>query len=82
MKITKATFIYKDNISVVLNSSQQGSILNHKCLALSYHFYCKQVAREAVEVRHILTKLNLVDTLTKGLDSTSFHNYFLPIIVN
>ena len=78
MIFSKPIVIYEDNMSVILNSTQLESILNHKCIALSYHFYCKQVA----EVTHILTKLNLVDALKKGLDSTNFNDYFLPFMVN
>ena len=43
MKVKKPTIIYEDNMSVVINCTNPGSTLQHKSMALSYHFYEKIV---------------------------------------
>ena len=82
MRVTRPTMTHEENMTVVLNSSQPGSNLNHKAMALSCHFCREHVAGDVVEVRHVDSKKNLSDSLTKGLDSTDFHNYFMPFMVN
>ena len=69
-------------MSIILNSIIPGSNLQHKSMALLYHFCHKYVVGSVVEVRYVKSKENLSNALTKGLDSTDFHNYFIPFIVN
>ena len=51
-------------------------------MALSCYFCREQLAGDVVEVRQATSKKNLTDALTKGLDSTDFHNCFMPFMVN
>ena len=37
MRITKPTIVYEDNVAVVMNSTEPGSVLQHKSVALSYN---------------------------------------------
>ena len=82
MKMTKPTVIFEDNMAVVLNSSNPGSTLQHKSIALSYHFCREHVSGGVVKVRHIRTDINLSDAMTKALDSTAFHNCIMPYMWN
>ena len=82
MKVEAPVIIYKDNILVVLNTIELGSNLNYKVIALVYHFYREYIAGGVVDVRKVHTKENLSDTMTKGLDSNNFHNFFIPFMSN
>ena len=82
MFITKPTIIHKDNMVVVMNSTNPGSTLQHKSMALSYHYCREHIASGVVEIRHISSEKNLADGLTKELDSTPFSNCFLPFMLN
>ena len=82
MYITKPTIIYEDNMSVVLSSSNPDSILQHKSIALSYHFVREHISGEVIEIRKVHTSQNIADTLTKGLDSSRFHNCTMLIMHN
>ena len=82
MRVAQPTTTYEDSMAVVLNSTQPGSNLNHKPMALSYYFCREHVAGGVVEVRHVNSKKKLFNALTKGLDSTDFHNCFIPFIAN
>ena len=82
MKVKAPVIIYKDNMSVVLNTIELGSNLNYKAMALVYYFCREHVASRVVEVRKVYTKENLSNTMTIGLDSNNFHNFFIPFISN
>ena len=82
MRVTKPTIIYEDNISVVLSSSNPDSTLQHKSMALSYYFAREHVSGEVAEIQKVHVSQNIADALTKGLDSSGFRNYSMPIIHN
>ena len=82
MRVTKPVIIYEDNMSVVLNTMEPSSNLNHKAMALSYYFCREHVAGGVVEIRKVASKDNLSDRMTKGLDLNNFHNCFIPFISN
>lgn len=82
VKITKPTPIYVDNMGVVLNANDPASALNKKHVALSYHYVREHVANDVVQIRKIDTKDNYADAFTKGLTSTSFHDFFYELLIN
>ena len=82
MRVTKPTIIYEDNMSVVLSSSNLESTLQYKSMALSYHFAREHVSGEVAEIQKVHVSQNIADALTKGLDSSGFRNYSMPIIHN
>ena len=82
MRMIYPTTIYEDNMSIVLNTSDLDSNLNQKSMALSYHFCHEHIANSIVEVRHVNTKENLLDALTKGLESLDHHNCFMSFMSN
>ena len=82
MKVTKPAILYEDNMSVVINSTNPGSTLQHKSMALSYHFVREHCYGDVVEVRKIASENNTSDALTKGLDSSSFNSCIMPVMSN
>jgi hypothetical protein len=74
--VSKATSIWVDNMSVILNATNPGSSLNKKHVALAYHFVREHVANDVVEIRKIDSIDNYADPFTKALNSTEFHNFF------
>ena len=82
MKVTRPTITHEDNMSVVMNCTNPGSKLSHKSMALSHHFVREHSYGEVVEIRKVASNDNTSDVMTKGLDSASFNNCMLPIMVN
>ena len=69
-------------MSVVLNVTNPGRILNRKTVALSYHFVREHVAKNAVEGRKIHTSENFEDSFIKPLASNDFHGFYHECMVN
>lgn len=65
MKVTEPTIAHENNIDAVVSSSDPGSILQHKNKALSYNFCREYCTEEIAQIRHIKSKCNLADSLTK-----------------
>ena len=82
IRVTKPTIICEDNMSVVLSSSNPGSTLQHKSIALSYHFVREYVSGEVAETRKVHISQNIANALTKGLDSSRFYNCMILIMHN
>jgi len=82
VRVQQATNIWVDNMSVVLSSTNPGSPLNKKNVALAYHFVREHAANEVVSIRKIQSTHNYADAFTKALDSTSFHTFFQQILCN
>ena len=82
VKVSKATPIFVDNNSVVINSSDPGSTLNKKGIALAYHFVREHAANNVVEIRKIDTKDNYADPFTKSLNSSAHNDFFYEIMRN
>jgi Reverse transcriptase (RNA-dependent DNA polymerase) len=80
--ITKATPIFVDNMSVVLNASNPGSTLNKKSVALSYHFVREHMANSVVEIRKIDSTDNYADPFTKALNSGNHHDFLYEVMCN
>ena len=82
IKVEDPTPIYVDNMSVVMNSTNPGSTLNKKNVALAYHFVREHVANNVVQIRKIDSGDNFADPFTKALTSTEFHGFFHECMVN
>ena len=82
MKLTKPIVAHEDNMSVVINSTNPGSTLQHESTSLSYHFIRERCYGNVVEVRKIASDKNTSDALTKGLDSSGFNNCAMPAMSN
>ena len=82
IRVLEPTVIYKDNTSMVLNISNLEINLQYKLMTLSYHFCREHMAGGVVEVGYVKSKENISDSLTKGLDSTNFYNYFMLSMSN
>ena len=82
VKVSKPTPIYVDNMGVVLNSTEPGSPLNKKSVALSYHFVREHHANNVVQIRKIHTSDNYADPFTKALTNDEFHGFFRNVLCN
>ena len=82
VEVSKPTRILVDNMAVILNSTDPGSTLNKKMVALAYHFVREHVANDVVEVKKIDTKDNYADPFTKSLGSNEFHDFFYELMCN
>ena len=61
------SWLFGDNMSVVINSTIPSSTLKKRWNALSYHRVCKFVAAGIINVVHIPGDENPADVLTKFL---------------
>jgi hypothetical protein len=82
VNVTKATPIWVDNMSVVLNATNPGSSLNKKAIALSYHFVREHQAQSVISIRKIDTKDNYADPFTKALSNPEFHGFARHVLCN
>ena len=76
--VTDPVLIFGDNQGVIDNSTDPGSVLKKKYIALAYHFCRERQAGGVVDIRKILGKHNCADGMTKPLDSTQHNNNFGP----
>jgi hypothetical protein len=79
--IDKPTYIFGDNKSVLVNSSEPHSQLKKKSSSIAYHFVREGVAKGEWRATYLHTNLNPADLLTKSLAGgekrTRFTSYFL-----
>ena len=80
--VTKPTVIYGDNLSAITNSTNPGSALKKKYLALAYHFCREYFSAGIVDIRKINGKDNYSDAMTKALVSSEFHGLMNEIMEN
>ena len=65
--ISGPSYIYHDNMSVIHNSSRPGSVLRRKSNLICYHAVHESVAISESLVKHIFSKENMADLLSKVL---------------
>ena len=82
MRIVKPTIAHEGSAPVVMSSTEPGSVLQRESMASSCHFCREHSNEDIVQMRHVRSKANLVDSLTKGLDPTDFNNCFQPLMSN
>ena len=59
--VSGPTVIYADNLSTIRNSTDSGSPLKEKYLALSYHFYREHFSARIVNIQKFDAKNNYTD---------------------
>ena len=72
--------IYEDVMLVVVNCTNPGRTLQDKSMTLSYHFLREHSYGCVEEIRKIGANGNVLDTLTKGLDSSRFKNCAMSVM--
>lgn len=70
--VTRATRIFGDNMSVLLNISAPDSQLKKKHLAIAYHIVRENVASSVLQAYYCPSQQNYSDFLTKPLATTPF----------
>jgi len=63
--LTRASYVYGDNMSVIHNTQRPESTLCKKNLSICYHAVCEAVAMGEILTTHIKTDNNLSDFMTK-----------------
>ena len=81
VKVSQPTVIYGDNLSAIVNTTNPGSQLNKKYLALSYHYCREHFSTGVVNIRKIDGKDNYADPFTKALVNHEFHGHMNDIMV-
>jgi hypothetical protein len=74
------TTMYGDNMSVILNTTVPSSQLKKKHNAIAYHRVREAIAAGIVIFRHISTKINFADVLTKPLTTDQFQRAVQPVL--
>ena len=80
--VTKATTIFVDNQSVVTSTTEPGSSLNKKNVALAYHYVRENNANDVVRIVKIDSNNNYADPFTKGLNSVLHGIFFHELLRN
>jgi hypothetical protein len=74
VKVTQASRIFGDNMSVLLNITEPDSQLKKKHLCIAYHILRENIASHVLEAFYIPSAQNYSDFLTKGLVAP-LHDY-------
>ena len=82
MTVTKETNIYEDNQSVCISSTNPGTTLNKKNVALAYHYVREHQANKVVKIIKISSEDNYADVFTKGLNSNIHGDHFHNLMSN
>ena len=82
VKVSESTKIYVDNMSVALSTTNPGSKLNKKTVALACHFVREHQANNVISIRKIHTKSNYADPFTKCLGNEEHHGFFNEFLIN
>ena len=65
--INGPSYVYGDNKSVLINSSEPDSVLRKKSISIAYNFVREGSAADEWRVSYVDTKRNIADLLTKPL---------------
>ena len=79
---TKPAYVFGDNQSVLVNSSNPFSQLKKKSSSVAYHFVREGVAKKEWMVSYINTHENLADLLTKPLAGGEKRDKFVRMIMH
>jgi len=67
-----ASALFEDNQGAVTLANAPKMTPRYKHIAIPYHYFCEEVKKKEVEVKHISTDKQLADLLTKGLVEAKF----------
>ncbi len=73
VKLEKQSWMLRDNMSVILNTTLPSSSLKKKHLACNYHRVREAIAGGFIIFGHIVSEENLADVCTKPLPAPTFH---------
>jgi len=73
--LTRATFVYCDNISALYLSTNPVHHQRTKHVEIDLYFVREHVALGAIRVLHVPTSLQYADIFTKGLHTAVFINF-------
>ena len=76
------SFIYRDNQSVLCNTTIPESILKKKSQSVAYHLVREGVARDEWRTAHVNTNDNEADLLTKPLPSGEKRKSFVRKVLH
>ena len=76
VKVTKPSRIWADNRSTIISSTEPGSALKNKMVAMSYHTVREHYAGKVVDICYVGTEDNYADPMTKAVPSSEFHGHF------
>jgi len=82
VQVKRPTTIYEDNQSFCISSTNPGTTLNKKNVALSYHYVREHQANGVVDIVKIPSNDNYADAFTKGLNSTAHGDHFHNLMRN
>ena len=72
--------MYGDNLSVVINTTVPSNVLKKKHLSCSYHRVREAIAAKITTFKHIRSKENYADVLTKPLALKEFYSLVKPCL--
>jgi hypothetical protein len=67
IKVEEPAFVFRNNKSVLYNTTSLGSMLKKKSNAIAYHFVQEGVARDEWRRTYVNTYENVADLLTKPI---------------
>lgn len=73
--MNKATLLYCDNVSAVYFTENPVHHGRTKHIELDVHFVREKVALGEIRVRHVPTRQQITDILTKGLPKVLFEDF-------
>ena len=82
VEVKNPTVVFEDNQSVCISSTNPGTTLNHKNVALAYHYVREHQANKVVEIVKIPGVDNYADAFTKGLNSTIHGDHIHNLMSN
>ena len=78
-RLEKSTLLFRDNNSVILNTTMPSSVLKKKHCVVSYHKIKETIAAGIVRFSHIPSEMNHADILTKPLGPNAFMDLVKPL---
>ena len=76
------TYIYRDNMSVIHNTSKPESTLKKKANSVCYHYVRECIAAGEALTTHIATHLNPSDTCTKCLPAGEKRDFLNGMVLH
>ena len=78
VKVEKTSYMFGDNMSVLLNTTVPSSMLKKKHLGCSYHRVREAIAAQIMKFSFISSEENFADVLTKPHSNGKHHNLIKP----
>ena len=82
ISIDTLTYIFGDNKSVLVNTSEPHSQLKKKSSSIAYHFVREGVTKDEWRTTYLNTNFNPADMLTKSLSSGEKRTRFISYVLH